>query len=848
MLPGGMLLQRRIIVMNIFFALIMSLALLYESCAHALIVGSNNAVSIVTTCTIFPAADSNNTILGFTWLKNGYTLEDATTSCTFDALYPISGTINLNGGTLYLQNDMVLANPVQIESLGTIIGNGHSLEFCESVTYLPANLKTIKDLSVFFDGDIELQGGLTVQGHCLINCTGNTITIGNSVGIEIDEKSTLEVQDAILKNVNNNIECTADTSHLIIQNVIACLAGDSHFTHGDITIQNSCKLTGPYTFWYDSNNPCLIDFEASMYLDGGMTLKCGKKAVDGVDPISFYDSSSKVISGECTLHITSTGIALTRGRLEIIKNIVIESDATCTTYGIVLGDGISAANDFSVYLGGGSMTTFNGPLTYNNMQPGLFYSAGPSAAFVRKLNSPFYLAKTCLHPTSSVIFEVINNQYAPTTLSDNSELYYNNMYMNIPGLNQVTYYAKRTNTYSCLLNGSQFLYLTSGIFQDPLWIHGTGNVISGNGTITGTITLLDSNTQLFFNLAGIVRSTISLNGGSLTLYDDISMSCAPCFVTSGTINLDTFTLSFDYAENTEPASNEFQCPMVLTGNNGFIRMGDNTTLTTTWTIQGIVTIDGNGYALDLANAGKIVIDKGAHLTLRNMRLNLIGAGDIICADNTSIITLDSIHWVQNDNFVFDTGAIFFRDTVKMSGPGFIFTYQSTQTSTISYDSSLQLDYDFTLSYAPSNGSETLLRFYDFTSQLELNYATLYIDPGMQLLNGQLLVTGNSSIYAGEKGVTIGDQTGINDMRIIFNGEPALTIEQGILNYKNINASSLQMNTSRININSNVTINIFENMDLDDGSIYFNVGSTYAHAENKAITSTLFGWYTEKILS
>jgi hypothetical protein len=813
---------------------------------QALIVGSESAVSVVTTCTIFPATDNDNKIQGFVWLKGGFELEDETTSCTFDGVYPISGTVDLNGGTLYLLQDMVLANPTQLNGLGTIIGNGHSIEFCESVTALPANLKTIKDLNVFFDGDIEMLGGLTVQGNCLINCTGNVMRIGDNVTVKIDENSTLELQDATLKNVNNNIGCVSDTSHLIIQDIVACLEGDSHFIHGDMTVQNNCKITGPYTFWYDTTQPCFIDYEATLRLDGGMTLKTGRKTIGGIEPIKFYDASSKLIADECTLHITATGIALTRGRLEMEKNVLIESESTVTTYGIILGDGISAENDVIVYLGGGSLTTFASPLVYNNVQPDRFYSAGPSACFYRKLTSPFYVAKTCVHPVSHVIFEVVDMQFAPTILADGVSVYFNNMDTVVPGINETTYYASRTNDYLCLLNNGAFIYLTSGIFTDPIWVSDKNNMISGNGTFSGAITLLDHNSQLLLNLVGEVRNTISLNGGTIKLYSDIFMSSHPCFSSSGIVDLDSHTMYFNYAENINTRANAFDCSLTLSGDNGFLNMSDNTTLTTTWTIQGLVTIDGNGNAFNLVNGGKLVIASGAHLTLRNMRVNLIGQGDIICVDNTSKVTLDDIHWVQNEDFTFYTGALEFKNSVIMSGQRHVFTYKSTQESFIDYDSTLELDYQFTFSYAPINSAETLLQCQDFSSRLSFNYATLYITSGLTVLKGKMIITGDSVIYALGNGLTLGDQTSGNDTQLIFNGASRLTFEQGSFAYKNVKSDSLQLNSSNISFNS-TRFNAYENIDLGNGSISFGVNSIYAHVAGKSITGSIFGWYTEEII-
>lgn len=105
---------------------IVCLLFLIISHAHGVTVGSNSAVARQA-LTTFPAIDSNNKMLGFGRFTNGFTLEDSTTSCTFDSIFPVSGVINLRGGKLWLTQDMVLSDTYSLNSLGEIWGNGNTL-------------------------------------------------------------------------------------------------------------------------------------------------------------------------------------------------------------------------------------------------------------------------------------------------------------------------------------------------------------------------------------------------------------------------------------------------------------------------------------------------------------------------------------------------------------------------------------------------------------------------------------------------------------------------------------------------------------------------------------------------
>lgn len=70
---------------------------------------------------------TGNTLYGFSSFVGGFTLQDAATTCTYDNFFPITGNVNMQGGTLYLAQDMKLANPYEMVSAGVIDGQGHAV-------------------------------------------------------------------------------------------------------------------------------------------------------------------------------------------------------------------------------------------------------------------------------------------------------------------------------------------------------------------------------------------------------------------------------------------------------------------------------------------------------------------------------------------------------------------------------------------------------------------------------------------------------------------------------------------------------------------------------------------------
>lgn len=70
---------------------------------------------------------SGNTLYGFSSFANGFTLQDATTTCTYDNFFPVAGDVNLHNGTLFLSQDLTLANPHRLITPGLVWGDYHTL-------------------------------------------------------------------------------------------------------------------------------------------------------------------------------------------------------------------------------------------------------------------------------------------------------------------------------------------------------------------------------------------------------------------------------------------------------------------------------------------------------------------------------------------------------------------------------------------------------------------------------------------------------------------------------------------------------------------------------------------------
>jgi len=131
-IDGAMAREMRMIK-RVVVLLFLSLVLVHFLSATT--VGSDSAVSRQASVE-FPEVDSDNEMNGFAAFENGFTFETADTTCTFDSFFPVSGTVDMKGGALYLQKGLKFDTGANLINLGTIYGNDLSIEFSDGVTTL----------------------------------------------------------------------------------------------------------------------------------------------------------------------------------------------------------------------------------------------------------------------------------------------------------------------------------------------------------------------------------------------------------------------------------------------------------------------------------------------------------------------------------------------------------------------------------------------------------------------------------------------------------------------------------------------------------------------------------------
>src|SRR3990170_4382809 len=156
------------------------------------------------------------------------------------------------------------------------------------------------------------------------------------------------------------------------------------------------------------------------------------------------------------------------------------------------------------------------------------------------------------------------------------------------------------------LNGNKTFKAEKGTLVQSLQISGSGNNIEGVPTFSSAITLQDANAAVTIAVQSVFNKNIVLNGGTLTLGDNFSFGDAVVFSGNGDVNVNGYRVNF----GGEDVS--LTCSINWT-DAADISLHSNIDLSGTFTFNGTNRINGNGFIIDLASGGELVVASGATL-------------------------------------------------------------------------------------------------------------------------------------------------------------------------------------------------------------------------------------------
>jgi len=731
------------------------------------IVGSST-VSSRQLRTFFGEKDILNKMYGFSVFENGLSLENENASCMFDAFFPISGGINLNGGTLYLAKDAEFKYPLAL-SPGTINGEGNSLRF-------PSNVSSIS---------------LPMTNHNKLFSLCDTKNVGDNV---------------------NDISWSFDDTY--IATVCDSFGGDELQIYFFDAVDQTLSLTASYNF--ENRTVYSVKWHPAEYY-----LAVGKYG-DSELYTFYFDSNT--------------------AELEVIDsaNVGTVYDVDWSPDGQLLAVGQGGKKELLVYkVNDGVLDTcYTCTLHTANVavpKHGLAWSSdGQCLATSFKVNNSTYRLKTFrLHDdyfsdgtyieTSDRMGAISWKKDSPyiaagfTSSSERLRIYEHDSVTH--ELSEVLFArsGEKRHIYEVKWNGDYLVYLKD----------------QSNITYELKVCYFDTTEQIFSIVAGAncgkdLKALACSSSGDYTVVGG----------TGGSLMM----FSFDFAPLIfKDVKLFFDSDVVVDGDVIF---------------QGSCIVDCGRNSLEFADEGKIIVANGGSLLLSDVVIRGVSGNKVTCEDNTGIIKLKDVTWIQGENFTFSTGALQFENDIFMTGD-YIFAYQSIKTSTLLSQSTLELDVGFTFSYNPvGSDAKDLLALEDSSAMLLLNGATLHTTGyGMELTKGKLRVLRDSFLssektveldefgdeFFTHQGITLGNSNSSEDIVCdIFSGVTLHVLPDSLVNYKNVLSSSWSMCnfTSLLCMNERTRLNLYENLHLGNGALLSMNNAIIGKALGKDITGSL----------
>lgn len=338
---------------------------------YGVTIGSDSAVSRFATQQILNTGDR---VASFAALPGGIALNSFATTATFAAVFPVSGQINLKGGTLILDADLVCSNNAQIVSLGNITGQRHLFDFASTSSFLQTatfvSTVTFSNVTVFLNDNTLLRNcRIRFSGDSVLNGNGAILTFDPTSQLSLDANSQLLIKNITLNGIRpNQFYALSATSTYLFDNVIINLDTNYSFTVGRFEILSLLDIQGNgFAFTYQSTATSVVQAGARLMVDQGVTFSYAPSNGNR-NLLTFIDPTSQLYINGGILYTSSQGIALLKGTLLADLDAFFINTGATSANGIILGDGVSSSNDMTLkLLPAGTINLNRGFLVYKNV-------------------------------------------------------------------------------------------------------------------------------------------------------------------------------------------------------------------------------------------------------------------------------------------------------------------------------------------------------------------------------------------------------------------------------------------------------------------------------------------------
>lgn len=316
-------------------------------------------------------------------------LQDANTSVTWAGLRRVNKNICMNGGTLFLEEDMSFIDDKRLVGSGILQCSRHKL--------IMGSQEVAWDTPFYFDhaDDIELNSHMHLSqtwtfsgGTCAIFGNGNILTLEPGGNIVVERGSKVLFSGVRFENLaGTNIKCLDDAGLVIFQNVDWVQSGDFSFSKGSFEVIESCNMSGNHVFVYQSAMTSTIASHSMLGLSSDFTFSydpivpADQEGQLYQDLLVFQDVDSELyMAPNSKLFANDNGMQLKKGHLYVggsatfLANPRIwylrQGEIKDPNVGIIFGDGQQSENDFVCEFAPGAVINHNqGSFIYRNINP-----------------------------------------------------------------------------------------------------------------------------------------------------------------------------------------------------------------------------------------------------------------------------------------------------------------------------------------------------------------------------------------------------------------------------------------------------------------------------------------------
>ncbi len=405
------------------------------------------------------------------------------------------------------------------------------------------------NVNLFLNGNLTLSSALTFQGACTVNGQGNKMTFTGDGTISVAQGSNVEFKLMDLSfDRPNAFALQGPTSTVSLRNSKILLNSDVVVGGGAMNFYDDVVISGSHTINYQSEFTSTIHRLSTLTLEKDAMLQIGKVPSAIRDPLEFESSSAVLNFDNATLHITSSGLRLTKGAINIYNQSIFDIDSTASQDGLILGNGTSG-NDVLLKLHGSAarLDLVGGALTLDGYSPDVLEFTGqPQFAFDSTSSlyakRPLALDGGWLIPSSGATLYVDPSAYVTTS---RTRLEYPD------SLEDFVLSGTLESFDEIVLDNGGRIDISSGALAKNVQVNAFDNIVSGNGRFNGSFDFVDRRSTLSWDVIALLdNGDVDLHGGQLILTQPSGFVENYTFVGTGTVNTGIYTFDLGTLEST----------------------------------------------------------------------------------------------------------------------------------------------------------------------------------------------------------------------------------------------------------------------------------------------------------